>query len=151
MSLEIGDELLEKIRRHASDQYPHECCGLILGTADGDRKHAMDLSPQENTREDSPRNRYLIAPRAMLLAEREARGRGLDIIGIYHSHPDHPARPSEFDRENAVPWYSYIIVSVSADSARDLTCWVLSDDRTVFREESLLGHSRAQTAATGGV
>ncbi len=148
MSLEIDDQLLERIRMHASDEYPHECCGLILGNADQDRKKALDLSPQENTREDSPHNRYLITPRAMFLAEREARKRGLDIIGVYHSHPDHPARPSEFDREHAVPWYSYVIVSVSANAARDLTCWVLSDDRSTFHEETINGHGRAQTAVT---
>ena len=68
-------------------------------------------------REDSPRNRYLISPRDLLEAEKAARALGLDIVGVYHSHPDHPARPSEFDREHAFPWYSYIIVSVRGGEA----------------------------------
>ena len=91
----------------------------------------------ENTQENSPRNRYLIHPETMLEAEKDARGRGVDIVGIYHSHPDHPARPSEFDREHAFPWYSYIVVSVHGGSRRDLTSWTLREDRSGFDAEEM--------------
>jgi proteasome lid subunit RPN8/RPN11 len=92
-----------------------------------------------NSREDSRRNRYLISPRELLAADRDAQKRGLDILGIYHSHPDHPARPSEYDREHALPWYSYIIVSVNRGVAGDLASWNLRDDRSAFDREELSG------------
>ena len=149
MSLEIDDSLLESIRAHGRSQYPNECCGLILGGIEDDHKRALHLSPQENTRADSPQNRYLIAPAAMLAAEKDARSRGLDIVGVYHSHPDHPARPSEFDREHAVPWYSYIIVGVTAGSDAELTCWTLRDDRSAFEEEPLVGRTSARGEIQG--
>jgi proteasome lid subunit RPN8/RPN11 len=91
----------------------------------------------QNSREDSPERRYLIAPEDMLDAEKEARRLGIDIIGVYHSHPDHPARPSEFDREHAFPWYSYVIVSVQKGEPENLTAWVLKDDRSSFDHEDL--------------
>ena len=148
MSLEIGDSLLESIRAHGRSQYPHECCGLILGRVRECNKVATELRPQKNTRDDSPHNRYLIAPEAMLAAEREARLSGLDILGVYHSHPDHPARPSEFDRENAVPWYSYIIVAVAGGKDGDLTCWTLSDDRSAFIHEPVIAQREVKGAVS---
>ena len=98
---------------------------------------SVELRAMENTREDSPRNRYLISSRELLEAEKTARARGLDIVGVYHSHPDHPARPSEFDREHAFPWYSYIIVSVHGGKPVDLASWTLRDDRSAFDAEDL--------------
>jgi proteasome lid subunit RPN8/RPN11 len=118
---------LDAIRRHAEDAYPQECCGFLLGSAREDVKEVVRLVPAENERKDSANRRYLISPEAYLSAERDASARGLDIIGFYHSHPDHPARPSEFDRVHALPWCSYIIVSVQAKQAGDLTSWVLSE------------------------
>ena len=150
MSLEIDDSLLARIREHGRSAYPNECCGLILGCAQDGQKQAVHLSPQMNTRADSPRNRYLIDPAAMLAAEKEARSRGLDIVGTYHSHPDHPARPSEFDRENAVPWYSYIIVRVAAGKDEELTCWTLRDDRSIFEEELLIAGAGSQGTTRKG-
>ena len=137
MSLRIGAPLLGRIRDHGRSAYPQECCGLLLGRIEDGCKHAVDLRPMRNSREDSPNNRYLIEPRELLEAEREARARELDVLGVYHSHPDHPARPSEFDREHAFPWYSYIIVSVERGEPRDLTSWTLRDDRSAFDSEAL--------------
>jgi proteasome lid subunit RPN8/RPN11 len=137
MSLMIAQELLESIREHGKRAYPNECCGVLLGRIENSGKAVVKLRPMENAREDSPRNRYLISPRDLLEAEKAARALGLDIVGVYHSHPDHPARPSEFDREHAFPWYSYIIVSVRRGEPLDLTSWTLRDDRTAFDAEDL--------------
>jgi proteasome lid subunit RPN8/RPN11 len=137
MSLMIAQELLESIREHGKRAYPNECCGVLLGRIENSGKAVVKLRPMENAREDSPRNRYLISPRDLLDAEKAARALGLDIVGVYHSHPDHPARPSEFDREHAFPWYSYIIVSVRGGEPLDLTSWTLRDDRTAFDAEDL--------------
>jgi proteasome lid subunit RPN8/RPN11 len=137
MSLMISQELLERIREHGKRAYPNECCGVLLGRIENSGKSVVKLRPMDNAREDSPRNRYLISPRDLLEAEKAARALGLDIVGVYHSHPDHPARPSEFDREHAFPWYSYIIVSVRGGEPLDLTSWTLRDDRTAFDAEDL--------------
>jgi proteasome lid subunit RPN8/RPN11 len=98
----------------------------------------VDLRGAENSRADSRHKRYLISPRDFFEAEKEARKAGLDVIGVYHSHPDHPARPSEFDREHAFPWYSYIIVSVAQGEPRDLTSWTLREDRSAFDHEDVV-------------
>jgi proteasome lid subunit RPN8/RPN11 len=137
VTLKISVDLLDRIRAHGRSTYPEECCGLLLGEADGAAKSVRDLRAMRNTREDSPKNRYLIDPRELLDAEREARARKLDIVGVYHSHPDHPARPSEFDREHAFPWYSYIVVRVASGEPGELTSWVLLDDRSAFDAEEI--------------
>jgi proteasome lid subunit RPN8/RPN11 len=110
----------------------------MLGSADTEGKSVVDLRPVENSREDSRQTRYLIDPRDLFQAEKEAHSRGLDIVGVYHSHPDHPARPSEFDREHAFPWYSYIIVRVAGGIPEALTSWTLRDDRSAFDSEDVL-------------
>lgn len=133
---------LEAIRRHGEDAYPHECCGLLLGTLGADSAapakiiHAVERL--DNEREDSRHNRFLITPETFLRADRAARARGLDILGFYHSHPDHPAAPSEFDREHAWPVYSYIIVSVAGGNSRELNSWVLAADRSRFEPETIV-------------
>ncbi len=138
MSLEISHSLLTRIREHGESAYPHECCGLLFGKGKNSSKSVTSLKAVKNSREDSLENRYLISPQDLLVADKEARQSGLDIVGIYHSHPDHPARPSEFDREHAFPWYSYVIVSVAGGKPEDLTAWTLRDDRSAFDSEELL-------------
>ncbi len=138
MRLSIASDLLRKIREHGRRDYPNECCGLLLGHADGEVRRITALIPIRNARDDSRHNRYLIAPEDMLKAEKEALGKGLDVLGTYHSHPDHPARPSEFDRDNAFPWYSYVIVSVNQGMPGDLASWCLRDDRTAFDLEEIV-------------
>ena len=135
MGLVISSSLVDRIREHGRRSYPNECCGLLLGEAQPPGKTVVELRPVENVREDSKRNRYLISPRDLLAAEKDAARRGLDVVGVYHSHPDHPARPSEFDRENALPWYSYMILHVAGGDPSDLTCWVLREDRSDFDRE----------------
>jgi proteasome lid subunit RPN8/RPN11 len=138
MPLEIHSDLLDQIRRHGAEAYPEECCGVMIGEPGAGGARVVRLVPVENTREDAARhNRYLIEPATILRCQREARAEGLDIVGYYHSHPDHPARPSEFDREHAWPGTSYVIVAVEQGRPAALASWKLTDDRSAFEEEPL--------------
>lgn len=148
MALEISDSLLEAIRQHGAQTYPNECCGALLGRADGERKSVVDLLPLDNRREgDAARTRFLITAADYLFAEKTARQGQLEILGFYHSHPDHPAQPSEFDREHALPWYSYIVVRVAGGQPQEATCWVLSEDRSRFEPEPLVAAAANSTSA----
>jgi proteasome lid subunit RPN8/RPN11 len=140
--LKISAELADKIRNQGAETYPHECCGALLGrdTEVADRRvyreiHA--LHPLVNRRDDSPQNRFSVTSQDVLDAEKAARDRGLEVVGWYHSHPDHPARPSQYDRDHAWPWYSYIIVSVANKIPEEMTSWRLTDDRTDFECEEI--------------
>ena len=136
--LTLSLSLEAEIRSHGEETYPEECCGFILGREAGATREALRLLRADNERTDSAGNRYLISPEAYLEAERTVAREGLEILGFYHSHPDAPARPSEFDRTHALPGLSYVIVSVREGTARDLTSWVLSDDHERFEGETLL-------------
>lgn len=137
MATSIHQKEFERIRQHGVQTYPHECCGILLGKEENGNKVILDVLPINNARKDSPQNRYMILPEDLVASDREARKRGLDVLGFYHSHPDHPARPSEFDREHAWPWYTYLIVAVAKGIPQDLTGWLLSTDRTQFLSEEL--------------
>jgi proteasome lid subunit RPN8/RPN11 len=137
MTLRITDKVADRIRAHAAETYPHECCGALLGREEDGAREVLDLLPLANRREDSPRNRYSVPAEDVRAAERAARQRGLDLIGWYHSHPDHPARPSEYDREHAWPWYSYVILSVMRGAPGEMTAWRLADDRARFHSEPI--------------
>ena len=135
--LRLSDELAQRIRSHGEASYPHECCGALLGRGDGAEREIVDLLPLENRNGNSPRNRFAISPEDFRRAENVARESGLDLVGWYHSHPDHPALPSEFDRAHAWPWYSYVIVSVTQGRAGQITAWRLDDNRTRFTPDRL--------------
>lgn len=135
MALILESGILRTIRAHGEETYPHECCGFMLGAIEGDRKVVTEVRRAGNTRHDSPHNRYQISPEESFAMEKEASSRGIAIVGIYHSHPDHPAIPSETDREHACPWYSYLIVPVAKGTATDARTWVL--DGPGFVEETL--------------
>jgi proteasome lid subunit RPN8/RPN11 len=136
-ALKIREELLRRIHAHGVETYPHECCGALLGRDGDSSREVLDLLPLENRRNDSPRNRFEVTPGDVLLAEKIARQNNIELLGWYHSHPDAPARPSEFDREHAWPWYSYMIVSVQQREPRDTTSWRLRDDRSAYDSESI--------------
>ena len=148
-TLEISAELAEEIREHGAREYPHECCGALLGregdpSNSGEReRQILGLLALVNRREDSPRNHFCITAEDVLSAEKMARLQGLEVLGWYHSHPDHEARPSEYDREHAWPWYSYVIVSVHAGVAAEMTCWRLNADRAQFSPEAVKISQRA--------
>jgi proteasome lid subunit RPN8/RPN11 len=137
VTLRIGEELLEDIRRQGEAAYPAECCGALAGRLreTGD-KEVVRLAPAVNRRTDDP-HRYLIAPDDLRRLEAELRAEGLEIVGYYHSHPDHPAVPSGFDTEHAWPWYSYLIVRVERGRGREAASWTLDDEQPVMRSESL--------------
>ncbi len=108
----------DAIRQHGEETYPHECCGVLLGRMDGDVRIVASAARCGNTRTDSPQNRYSIDPRELVRIQREGRGRGEDIVGFYHSHPDHPAQWSSTDLAEA-HWFgcSYVIASVEKGKA----------------------------------
>jgi proteasome lid subunit RPN8/RPN11 len=142
----LSNEIAQKIRSHGAETYPHECCGALLGRDAGDAdgtqapgrgRDVLGLFPLVNRRDDSPRNRFSVTADDVRDAEKVARQQGLDVIGWYHSHPDHPAEPSQYDRDHAWPWYSYIIVSVANGQPQYMTSWRLHDDRTAFAQEDL--------------
>jgi len=139
MLLELTQGRREEIAGHAEAEYPHECCGLLLGRlAEGGRKVVVEVYPVSNAREESARhNRSLITPDEYLRGERHARARRLDIVGNYHSHPDHPAAPSQFDLEHAWPTWSYVIASVRGGKCEELRSWELAADRSRFDEEEV--------------
>lgn len=131
--LSIARAVVEAIERHGRETYPHECCGALLGT--GDR--VGEVVPLPNTTEEGPRRRFLVRPSDYRLAERRASEAGAELLGFYHSHPDHPARPSQYDLDHAWPTFAYIIVSVANGRAADMTVWFLRDDRSTFEEGNL--------------
>ena len=133
--LTIANSLLELIRAHALDAYPNECNGLIVG--DYQSRTAAKVYPVKNVHTETTRTRYQIDPKQHLQIERQARAAGQEVIAVYHSHPDAPAKPSAHDREHAWPSYAYIIVSVVHGRADRLQAWTLREDGTAFEEEQL--------------
>jgi proteasome lid subunit RPN8/RPN11 len=123
----------DAVRRHGEETYPHECCGALVGT--GSRVTAT--VPLPNTTEEGPRRRFLVRPSDYRMAEGRASELGAELLGFYHSHPDHPARPSQYDLDHAWPTFAYVIVAVAAGRAGDMTVWWLKDDRSSFEEGEL--------------
>jgi proteasome lid subunit RPN8/RPN11 len=160
--LTISAAVDRAIRHHGEETYPHECCGAIVG------KGALvsEVVALPNTTEEGPRRRFLVRPSDYRLAESRATELGGELLGFYHSHPDHPARPSQYDLDHAWPTFAYIIVAVTGDTAGlprqsaegataegatagDMTVWFLKDDRSNFEEGSLNGeNSHPDTAQT---
>jgi len=137
MSVVLQKTNLTEIQQHGEATYPHECCGFLLGRVDENRRVVEQTRRAQNQRGDSPRNRYQISPQEYMLAERLAAAAGWEIIGFYHSHPDHPARPSPFDLENAWPGLVYVIVGVNNGKADKTTAWILEDERKQFLPEEI--------------
>jgi proteasome lid subunit RPN8/RPN11 len=136
--IRISKEQLAEIREHGVRDYPYECCGLLLGRFAATGKIVSETYPISNAREESAkRNRFLITPEELLKGESYARTNDLEVVGFYHSHPDSPAVPSQYDLEHAWPTYSYIIVSTKADSANDLFSWEQEPDRSRFNQEEI--------------
>ncbi len=135
----------EAIRAHGCETFPHECCGALVGAVD--RVTAAVALP--NTTEEGPRRRFLVRPSDYREAERRATELGGELLGFYHSHPDHPARPSQYDLDHAWPTFAYIIVSVMSGQSADMTVWYLKEDRSSFDEGQLIyaENSHPDTAA----
>lgn len=135
--LRLSEELLAGIHANGEKAYPEEGAGFLLGV-DGEERAVTAIFPLLNAREDAARkNRYLIMPEDYLKAEAEADRLRLSLIGVFHSHPDHPNQPSEFDREWAQPYFSYVITSVRSGKALESRSWRLVEDRSEFKEEPI--------------
>jgi proteasome lid subunit RPN8/RPN11 len=137
MGVKTEIHVLDAVREHGRARYPEECCGFLLGhLGDDGGKTIVAAERAENVRAQNRERRYTISPQDYLAADRDAQRRGLDIVGFYHSHPDHPARPSATDLEEATfPEYVYVINSVNGGEPGDLTAWSLASDRSEFVEE----------------
>ena len=129
----ISARVDEAIRRHGEETYPHECCGALVGRGDA----VTDIVALPNTTEEGPRRRFLVRPSDYRLAEQRATELGGELLGFYHSHPDHPAKPSQYDLDHAWPTFAYVIVSVAVGKSELMTVWFLKDDRSIFEEGSL--------------
>jgi cysteine synthase B len=129
----VSDEVLDAIRRHGAETYPHECCGALIGR----RRRVREAFPLPNTTSEGPRRRFLVRPQDYRAAEGRAAEAREELLGFYHSHPDHPARPSQFDLDHAWPNFSYIIVSVREGVGGAVTSWRLREDRSAFDEERI--------------
>jgi proteasome lid subunit RPN8/RPN11 len=138
--IKLKQQHLDEIRRHGERDYPFECCGLLIGRfGENGCKIVAETYPISNAREEeAKRNRFLILPDELLQGERYARQQRLDVVGFYHSHPDHPAVPSAYDLEHAWPVYSYIVVAVGEGRAGDLRSWEMRADRSRFTEEEIM-------------
>jgi proteasome lid subunit RPN8/RPN11 len=139
--LGLGPGIGVAIRRHGEQTYPHECCGALVG-----RNGSVDAAVAlPNMTEEGPRRRFLVRPSDYRLAEQRAADLGAELLGFYHSHPDHPARPSQYDLDHAWPTFAYVIVSVAAGAAADMTVWWLKDDRTTFEKGELHGDENSDS------
>jgi proteasome lid subunit RPN8/RPN11 len=148
LQIRMSERLAAAIRKHGAETYPHECCGALLGReAAGNESQGREILAVlafANQREDSPQNRFSVAPRDVIDADKTAQAEGLEVLGWYHSHPDHPAKPSEYDREHAWPWYSYVILKVEKGEAREMTSWRLREDRKQYDEERIEMEERSK-------
>ena len=138
--IRLDQECISEIRGHSRRDYPYECCGLLIGRFESDGlKDVNETYAISNAREEeAKRNRFLIKPEELLRGERYAREKQLEVVGFYHSHPDSPAVPSQYDLEHAWPTYSYIIVSVGKEESGDLRSWEQLPDRSRFEEEEIV-------------
>jgi len=129
----ISDELKRQIEREGAAAYPNECCGILIGVDVDGKRIVQRLEKVQNEFEEGERyHRFSITPKDLLKADKSAGEEGKLVLGFYHSHPDHPARPSEYDRSHAWPFYSYVIVSIMKGQAADMTSWVLDDATEQF-------------------
>jgi proteasome lid subunit RPN8/RPN11 len=137
-SVTLHARVVATVRRHGAAAYPYECCGALIGTTSDDgRVEVIEAAELENVTDEGPRRRFRVSPADYRHAEARARERGAELVGFYHSHPDHPAQPSQYDLDHAWPNFSYVIVAVADGAAGDIRSWRLRPDRSGFEEECL--------------
>jgi len=146
MAVALSEIVVAAIRDHGIEAYPNECCGALIGR-DGVVTESFALP---NTTEEGPRRRFLVRPDDYRAAEARAAETARELLGFYHSHPDHPARPSQYDLDHAWPVFSYVIVSVRDRQAHEMRSWRLRDDRSQFDEEEILPVAQAVSPAVTG-
>jgi len=139
LPLELQPGHDQAIRQHGQGALPNECCGFLLGHDQNGVRRIVSVVPAINERiPQQQHNRFSITPEAYMKADKAAREQKLELLGFYHSHPNAPARPSQYDLDHAWPVYSYLIVSVRDGNAREMTSWVLRDDRSEFEKQSIM-------------
>lgn len=131
----LEETVLEYVKNHAEEDYPNECCGFFFGK-DGEERNVTLAEKVANTQDGDQRRRFQIDPKDYQKAEKYALENNLDLLGVYHTHPDHPAEPSEHDRSVALPYFSYIIISVRKGTSTDIRSWRLNEERQ-FEEEHI--------------
>ena len=141
----IPGDVYARMSEMAADAYPDEGCGVLVGSADGDRVGVRYVTRGRNLNTERSRDRYVLDPADILEAGREARQRGLDIVGYWHSHPDHPAHPSQFDTDHAWVDYVYVICNTTADGTGDVNAFALAQEGGPF--DALLLVVAPQSAA----
>lgn len=134
--IQLNKDALEVIKLEGEKAYPYECCGFLYGSDADDMREIREATPVANSYEGEKNRRFSISPTAYQKAELYAVKQGTTLLGIYHSHPDHPSKPSEHDRKQAMPFFSYLILSVKDGNAGDLQSWQLND-ASQFEEESI--------------
>ena len=132
-----------QIEEEGAGAYPNECCGIMFGRdvkeADITRRVVERLLPVTNAFDSGEQyHRFSISPKQLMEAEKDAAAAGQLVIGFYHSHPDHPARPSEYDRAHAWPFYSYVIVSIQSRQPVDMTSWMLDEQTEAFHRQNII-------------
>jgi len=133
----IDPRTLGEIREHGRQAYPEECCGVLLGSGRDGAALVARIERMPNSRGEERGRRYLIDPLEYARIEQQADREGIEVLGFYHSHPDHPARPSEYDREHGLPFFHYVVLGVAAGVPGEIGSFVLSEDRGVFEREEL--------------
>lgn len=136
MALKVQKPVMEKILDHVRETYPHECCGLMVGDS-YDSKEVKDYRIIPNINKERANDRYIMDPHVFNKVDEELREKKLEILGIYHSHPDHPSRPSEFDRAHAWPIYSYVVIACEKGKKTQAQSWVINESTEQFEEEPL--------------
>ena len=140
MIIELRELVEEEIRKHAESTYPYECCGFLFGLDNGKREVTLAV-PATNSKKENKRRRFSIESEEYLFAERLALEKNLQLLGIYHSHPDHPADPSEHDRVKAMPFFSYVIVSVEKGESKEIKSWLLNENFEFDNQEVSMNYN----------
>ena len=144
--LVLSPGFARQIEREGVVAYPNECCGFLYGRDFAGRRVVERVEAAANSYDASEQyHRFSIEPKELVRAEKLASAEGLSVLGFYHSHPDHPARPSETDRAAAWPFYSYVIVSIAQREPVDMTCWLLDEESNTFKRQDILGEEELET------
>jgi proteasome lid subunit RPN8/RPN11 len=136
--IRISKKIIAEIEYHAEQTYPEECCGMMLGFSKNSIHFIEEVIKIDNSQDENRRRRFFITPEQYRQTEQLARELKMELLGFYHSHPDHPAAPSVFDTDHALPWFTYIIVSVGQGKAAAMTAWLLNEKRTQFNERIII-------------
>jgi proteasome lid subunit RPN8/RPN11 len=138
LMIRLSKKIVHEIEYHAEQMYPEECCGMMLGFSENGSQSIEAIIGIDNSQDENRRRRFLITPAQYREAERLAKEWKMELLGFYHSHPDHPAAPSMFDTDHALPWFTYIIISVEKGKAAAMTAWLLNEEHNRFNERMII-------------